>query len=179
MNYKLALKYGSISGIIIISSFFLWDFLVGHDAESSIGMLVGYASMLLAFTAIFIGLKNYRDKTLGGQITFKQAFFNGLAMVFVASVIYVAGWMIYMPNFAPDFADKYTAGQVAKIQADESLSNLEKEEKRRELEVMMENYKKPEILAAYTFMEIFPLGLLVTIIISVLVRKNKSKTKHE
>ncbi len=175
MNYKLALKYGSISGTLIISSFFLWDALVGHDADATIGAIIGYASMLLAFTAVFIGIKNFRDKSLGGLITFKQAFLNGLSIVFVASIIYVIGWMIYMPNFAPDFADKYAAGQVAKIQADPELTTEQKAEKSDEVILMMENYKKPHVMAAYTFIEIFPVGLVVTLVVSLLVKRSDRK----
>jgi hypothetical protein len=122
---------------------------------------------------VFVGIKNFRDKSLGGFITFKQAFLNGMAIVCVASVIYVIGWMVYMPNFAPDFPDKYAETQVSKIYANPELTDEQKAEKSKEVYVMMDNYKKPHVMAAYTFIEIFPVGLVVTLFISLLVKRGK------
>ena len=173
MNLKLAFKYGLISGGLIVASFFINYFIKGDSEDFSTGEIVGYAVMLLALSAVFIGLKNFRDKTLGGLMTFKQGFLNGLGIVLVASIIYVIGWLIYQPNFAPDFADKYNAAQVDKVQADDSLTEEQKGEKIEEMEAFLIEYKKPHIMAAYTFMEIFPVGLIVVLISSLVLMKRK------
>ena len=171
MNLRTSLIYGSISGSLIISSFFIVFFIQGDNPDYSIGELVGYASMLLAFTAVFIGMKNFRDKSLGGIMTFKQGFLTGLGIVLVASSIYVIGWMIYQPNFAPDFADKYNAAEIAKVQVDTDLSEEEKKEQIHEMEEFLVSYKKPYVMAAYTFLEIFPVGLVVALIAALFLKK--------
>jgi len=170
MNWKISLIYGTISGVIIVSSFFIGFYITDGNANST-GELVGYATMLLAFSAVFIGLKNHRDKSLGGIMSFKQAFSVGLGIVLVASVIYVIGWMIYQPIFAPDFADKWYSGQIELVKANAELTDQEKQVQISSMEASLENYKKPHIMAAYTFMEIFPVGLLVTLIASLFLKK--------
>lgn len=175
MNLKLVLKYGLISGGLIISTFFITFYLQGDSQDFGTGEIIGYSVMLLAFTAIFIGLKNFRDKTLGGLMTFKQGFLNGLGIVLVASIIYVLGWMLYQPNFAPDFADKYNAAQVEKVKADDTMSDRQKEEKIAEMEAFLIEYKKPHVMAAFTFLEIFPIGLVVALISSLVLMKRKPK----
>ena len=171
MNLRTSLKYGAISGGLIVASFFIVFYIQGDDPDYSNGELVGYASMLLAFTAVFLGIKNFRDKSLGGIMTFKQAFLTGLGIVLTASVIYVMGWMIYQPYFAPDFVDKYHAAEIVKVQSNPGLSLAEKEVKIQEMKEFLEYYKKPYIMAAFTFLEIFPVGLLVTLIASFFLKK--------
>ncbi len=166
-----AIKYGAISGLIIVSSWFISYMLWGDELPFSGSELVGYAIMLVALTAVFMGIKNKRDSEPNATFTFKDGFLTGLGIIVVASVIYVIGWMIYMPTFAPDFADKYQSSQIELIQ-NSGASESEKQTQIEELKTTIENYKKPHIMAAFTFMEIFPIGLLVTII-SALILKRK------
>lgn len=175
INWKLALKFGLISGGLIITSFFINHSLEGGE-DFGTGEIIGYSVMLLAlFGSIIIGVKNFRDKSLGGLMTFKQGFFNGLAIVFIASVIYVIGWMVYQPYFAPDFADKYNAAQIEKVKADDSLTEQEKTEKIADMEAFIIQYKKPYIMAAFTFIEIFPVGIVVSLISGLALMKRKPK----
>ncbi len=174
MNFKTSLKYGAISGGLMVASFFIVFLIQGDSSDYSNGELVGYTFMLLTLGAgVFIGIKNFRDKSHGGLMTFKQCFLAGLGIVLVASVIYVIGWMIIMPNFAPDFADKYNAAQIEKVQADDKLNASEKEEKIEDMKAFLENYKKPHVMAAYTFVEIFPVGLIVTLIASLFLKRKQ------
>lgn len=170
MNGKIAIKYGSISGLLIVSTWFILHALGGDDGEFLGGEILGYAVMLLALTAVFMGVKNKRDESTSSSFTFKEGFFTGLGIVLVASIIYVIGWMIYMPNFAPDFIDKYQAAQIELVQNSDVTSN-EKEVKIEEINSSIENYKKPYIMIPMTFLEIFPVGLLVTLITAFILRR--------
>ena len=169
MNTKIALKYGAISGLIIVLSWFIT--IGGGDIDFSGGEIVGYSIMIVALTAVFLGIKSKRDGMEKGAFTFKDGFLTGLGIVIVASVIYVIGWMIYMPNFAPDFAEKYTTAQIEMIQ-NSNVSDGEKQDQINQLNESMKSYKKPHIMAAFTFIEIFPVGLIVTLI-SALILKRK------
>ncbi|MEP4495070.1 MAG: DUF4199 domain-containing protein, partial [Ekhidna sp.] len=139
MKTKIALKYGLISGCMIVSS---WFILLGFEdnPDFALAEILGYAIMIAALSAVFVGIKRIRDEN--GSLSFKEAFLNGLGITLVASTIYVIGWMIYMPNFAPDFVDKYTASQVELIEQMD-IENEEKLEQINDINEWMETYKQP------------------------------------
>ncbi len=168
MKKKIALKYGLISGGLIVSSWFI-TIGFGDNPDFAAGEIIGYTIMIAALTAVFIGVKKIRDEK--GDLSFKEGFINGLGISLVASIIYVIGWMIYMPNFAPDFADKYGASQVDLIEQSD-ISAEEKNEQISDVNEWIETYKQPHVMAAMTFVEIFPVGLIVTLI-SALILKRK------
>src|ERR1043165_7212828 len=80
-------------------------------------MFVGYATMIGALTSVFLGIKQYRDKTLGGVIKFLPALCVGLGISIIAGVIYVAGWDISLALTKWDFAKDYAQSTVAAAQA--------------------------------------------------------------
>ncbi|SNT29607.1 Protein of unknown function [Ekhidna lutea] len=167
MNKKVALKYGLISGGLIVAS---WFITLGFDStDFAGGEIVGYAIMVAALTAVFMGVKSIRDEK--GSLSFKEGFLNGLGITLVASVIYVIGWMIYLPAFAPDFADKYGASQVEMVEQLD-ISEEEKQKQIEDINEWIETYQQPHVMAAVTFTEIFPVGLIVTLI-SALILKRK------
>jgi MFS family permease len=175
---KHAVKYGLISGLVMVSSWWLAQLIFpqaeGEAYDFTRGEWLGYISMLLALTAVFVGVKQHRDQYLGGLISFKDALKMGLYIVLVASVIYVVGWMIYYPNFMPDFADQYAASQVTSYEAS-GLSEAEIESKKQELKEWMELYENPFIMMGMTFMEIFPVGMVVSLIAAVILKRKEKK----
>jgi len=100
---------GLISGAIvaILMVFTSMACYKNEDFESS--MVLGYASMILAFSLVFVGIKNYRDKFNHGEVSFGKAFKIGLYITLIASTMYVVVWLIEYYLFIPDFMDKYTA----------------------------------------------------------------------
>src|SRR3954467_10827026 len=108
---KNIIIYGLIAGIIVS---FLMLFTVNNlshcegNVDYNTSMLIGYASMLIAFSLVFVGIRNYRDKYNGGVITFGKAFKIGMMIVLIASTIYVLAWLIDYFFFVPDFLEKYT-----------------------------------------------------------------------
>ena len=75
------LKYGLIAGGVVGSILFGTTVaFAGKHPPLAIGMVIGFSSMLLALSAVFVGIKNYRDHQLGGVIRFWPAFGMGLAI---------------------------------------------------------------------------------------------------
>lgn len=67
---KIILKNGLIAGLAV-SIFMVCSMAYVYNSEHAEGsMLIGYVSMLAAFSFVFIGIKNYRDKVADGKITF-------------------------------------------------------------------------------------------------------------
>ncbi|MEQ8906486.1 DUF4199 domain-containing protein [Ekhidna sp.] len=168
MKKKTVVKYGLISGALIVSSWFI-TIGSGDNPDFSGREIVGYAIMLAALSAVFMGVKSIRDEK--GSLTFKEGFVNGLGITLVASIIYVVGWMIYFPSFAPDFVDKYQASQIELVEKSD-VPTAEKEKQIEDIKDWIETYQQPHVMAAITFTEIFPVGLIVTLI-SALILKRK------
>lgn len=167
---RYALRYGAIVGLVLCLLMFATTPLWKEDMNMRLGEILGLASMVAALSAVFFGVKAYRDREQAGYITFGQAFGVGLAMVVVASVIYVLGWMVYYNTLGQDFPDQYFQYMVGEIET----SDRSPEEKAAEIAQMksqMENYRQPVVMMGFTFLEIFPIGLLVALICAALLRR--------
>lgn len=172
---KIILIYGLIAGTIVIAAGILGIELVDASATETMANLeyVGYLVMLVALSVIFVGIKKYRDQELGGVITFGTAVLVGLGISAVAGVVYVAVWEIYlaMTNYA--FMDDYIASVIAAKEAG-GAAPAELEETVASMERMREQYRNPLFRLSITFLEIFPVGALITLISSAFLRRSEN-----
>lgn len=170
---RIVLTYGLVSGAIVIASVILGIFLQdGSDSLASLEYL-GYLVMLVALSVIFIGIKRYRDHELGGVITFGTAALVGLGISLVASVVYVVVWEIYLSQTDYAFIDDYIASSIAAQEAG-GLTGVELEAFVAEMDDTRVQYAKTAFRLAITFMEIFPVGLLITLISAAFLRKSEN-----
>ncbi|MEP0984226.1 DUF4199 domain-containing protein [Ekhidna sp.] len=169
---KRLIYFGLLAGGINIIGWLVLDLIFqGDEFDFSMGETLGYTAMLIALSAVFFGIKSYRDKELQGTITFKNAFMKGLIIVLIASLIYVVGWEIYYPSFEADIGEKYANHLMQELQS-QGLSASEIAAERANMDVWMEKYQNPLYRIPITFTEIFPVGLIVTLI-SALILKRK------
>ncbi len=167
---KNILVCGLISGALV-TSFMMYGMLKCYnDVNFSSSMLLGYASMLLAFSLVFVGIKNARDKYGDGTITFGKAFKTGFLISLIASTLYVLGWMVEYYFFLPDFMDKYAA-HVMKEAAEGGLSPAELATKASQLADARKWYANPFSFMLITYMEILPVGVLVTLVCSLILKR--------
>jgi hypothetical protein len=171
---KNIIVHGLIAGIIVSALMLISINMLSHreGMDYSISMLIGYASMLLALSLVFVGIRNYRDKYNGGIISFGKAFKIGILISLIASTIYVIAWQIDYFFFIPDFMDKYTANMLDQLKAS-GASQAEIVKQTKEMNDMAVMYKNPLFNALMTYMEILPVGLIVTLI-SALILKRKA-----
>jgi Protein of unknown function (DUF4199) len=175
---KNIIIYGIIAGIVVvIPMLFVTNSIANSngDVDFDKGMLVGYASMLIAFSMVFVGIKNNRDKYLGGAITFGKAFKTGFFIVLIASTMYVVTWLIDYFFFIPDFTDKYAAHMLEGLKAS-GASAAEIEKQSAEMAKFGEMYKNPFFNALITYTEILPVGLIVTLISSLILKRKPQPT---
>ena len=110
---KNIIVYGLIAGIVVsILMVFSINYIshVEGKVDYNTSLLIGYASMLIAFSLVYVGIRNYRDKFNGGVISFGKAFKIGIMIVLIASTIYVVAWLIDYFFFIPDFMEKFSTG---------------------------------------------------------------------
>ncbi|MCX2480565.1 DUF4199 domain-containing protein [Pedobacter sp. MC2016-15] len=170
---KLVIVYGLISGICV-ASFMSFSIAFCYSKNSFDGsMFLGYTAMLLSFSIIFVGVKNYRDKHNNGVISFGRAFLMSLYMALIASTLYVAGWMIAYYNFFPDFIEKLAAYQLSPSRISQ-MRPAEVAAIRGQMETFKDWYSSPVGVAGATYMEILPVGILVSLITALILKKRAS-----
>lgn len=166
---RTSLIYGVIAGLIVAIPMFTLLALDSDHTSWSSSQFFGYAMMVLALSMVFIGVKSYRDKVKGGVIKFGQAFLLGLGISAVAALIYVIGWEItlYLTNYT--FAAEYTASVLAAAEA-KGTPPAELEAMRAQYEQFAQMYANPLFRMPMTFIEIFPVGLVISLITALLLR---------
>jgi Protein of unknown function (DUF4199) len=133
-------------------------------------MWMGYTSMLIAFAFVFVGVKNYRDKFCNGTITFGAAFKTGLFITLIASTMYVITWMLLYHFLMPDYMEKYITHTIEQAKASGN-SEVEIQAMITEMKPYQEMYKNPLFVMLLTYAEILPLGLIVTLISSFILKR--------
>lgn len=171
---KNILIYGLISGLVVSALMAVNLSMTSKNDNFDNSVLIGYASMIIAFSLVFVGIKNFRDKYNGGVISFGKAFKVGFFITLIASTIYVVVWLIEEHYFFPDFIDKYTANEIKKLKAS-GISATRLASKTKELEDAKEMYKNPALKVLFTYLEILPVGLVVTLISSLILKRKAVK----
>ena len=168
---KIAIIYGILSGTITIMTLIL-GLMVSEGGSFLSSELFGYLTMLVALSMIFIGIKRYRDHELGGVIRFLPAFAMGLAIAAIAGVIYTLVWELYSISTDYAFIDSYVNSAIeAKRAAGLSGDGLAQEIAK--LEELRADYGKFYIRMPMTFLEIFPVGLVIALFSAALLRNPK------
>jgi hypothetical protein len=167
---RIIFIYGLVAGLIIIAGIIGTVALAGDQPHGNVWL--GYLIMLLGMSAVFLGVKRYRDHERGGVIRFLPALGVGLAIALLASLAYVLVWEIYLAATDYAFMDQYITATLEARRA-EGLSG----EAYRQLEAshreMAVAYQSPLYRLPMTFAEIFPVGLLVSIVSAILLRNSR------
>jgi hypothetical protein len=166
---KYAIVYGLLSGLVVAGVIVAGLAVGGHDSGVFGTLWFGYLVMLVALTFIFVGVKRYRDVERGGVIRFLPAFFMGLAIAVCAGITYACVWEIYLASTGYRFMDEYIAAIIRHRQA-EGASAADLARVAAEMEPMRTSYANPLFRFPMTFLEIFPVGLIVALISAALLR---------
>ena len=167
---KVILVNGIIAGLIVSTLMILSAIYYTKTGEIENGMIYGFASMILAFSFIFVGIKAFRDKYNGGLISFGKAFKIGFLIALIASSFYVVTWLIEYFYFFTDFTDVYTAEILAKAKA-AGATETELAKESAKMAKYSEMYKNPFFNALITYTEILPLGLVISLISAFFLKK--------
>jgi hypothetical protein len=170
---KIILTFGLISGAIVaavmLGSIPLWKSgILNFDN----GQWVGYTSMVIALSVNFVAIKSYRDNYQQGSISFGKGLKIGLSITLIASVMYALAWEVSYNFFTQDFTAKMTEHYLEEnIKAGATPAQLE--EQKAEMKKFQELYDILIVRFGMTLMEIFPVGLIITLISAGLLRKKE------
>jgi hypothetical protein len=164
--------FGTISGLIVIGS--MIGVFVASSGQPEMGQhseFLGYTIMLVALSMIFFGIKSYRDRELGGVIRFLPAFMMGIGISVVAGIIYVLVWEVYMAFTHYTFMDAFVNSYIAKQKA-AGITGAALEKVVAEMNAMKVQYANPLFRLPMTFMEIFPVGFLISLLSAAVLRRS-------
>ena len=173
---KTILTFGLISGAIsslVMVAIVPFADRIGFER----GPVIGYTSIVLSFLLVFFGIRSYRDNLGNGQITFLKAFAVGISITLISCVCYVVTWEVIYYNFLPDFWDKYGAHLVEKLRAS-GASDAAVQARLQEVAKYKVLYKNPFFNAVLTFIEPFPIGLVITLISALILRRRPSSQRE-
>jgi hypothetical protein len=154
---------GAISSLMIVATTSVG---IGFDK----GPVIGYTSIVLSFLLVFFGIRSYRDNIGNGQITFLKAFAVGISITLISCICYVVTWEVMYYNVFPDFWDKYAAYMAEKLRAS-GASSAAIQTRLQHVAKYKEMYRNPLLNAALTFIEPFPIGLVITLISAAVLRR--------
>ncbi len=167
---RIILIYGLVSGLIIIAGIIGTIAVSGGEPHGNVWL--GYLIMLLGMSAVFMGVKQHRDQNQGGVIKFLPALGVGLAIALFASLAYVLVWEAYLAATDYAFMDQYIAATLEARRA-EGIAPAAYAQLEAQMRQMAEAYESPLFRLPMTFAEIFPVGLLVSIVSAILLRNSR------
>ena len=164
------LSYGVVAGLLVGVSLSAVIVMAGGHQDN--GMAIGYLIMLVGLSVVFVGIKRYRDQDLGGVIRFWPAFGLGLGISAVAGVLYVISWETTVAITHMDFANQY-ANMLIEQERAKGVSAEALAQFTAEMEAFKLQYANPLFRLPMTFIEIFPVGVLVSLVSAGLLRSSR------
>lgn len=169
---KNVFLFGIVLGTIMCINMIVMVNMMYNNPEFKSNDILGYAAMVIVFSLIFFGIRNYRNKVLNGFISFGKAFKTGALIALVASTLYVVVWLFYYYLFVPDFIDQYTAHVLHQCTTEAEVTA-----KTQEMANFKEMYKSPLFVVLITYSEVLPIGLIVALISSLILKRKASKNE--
>ena len=168
---RIILIFGIAAGLIVALPMCLMVANSEHGSAAQ-SYFAGYLVMVLALSLIFFGVKRLRDRELGGVIRFVPALLAGLGISAVAGVIYVIGWEITLAVTDFAFIDSYSTAAVEAARA-KGASAADIAAIAAQMDEFRRQYANPFFRLPMTFIEIFPVGILISLISAALLRNSR------
>lgn len=163
---KTVLTYGLISGAIAAALLLAHVPFMDGGTKS---LILGYAGILVSAVVIYFGVLSYRQKVGNGKISFGRGFAVGILIALISAGCYVAAWeAVYYSS--PQVADHMFDKRVEELKASGAPQEAI-DETAREVESFKQLYANPVVNVALTFVEPFPVGLLMTLVSAVVLRR--------
>lgn len=166
---KLAIKYGVIGSLVMILGVMIPFWIWGNTFDLKWGEVAGYASMILAMTAIYFGIKAYKNE-LDEVLTFKKAFVFGLFVDFIAALVFGIFSFVLYKWISPDFMEVYYNHSLEQIRNSQELSADQISQQLAQLEGMKDQMLSPGFGGVLMFITVFPIGLVMTVISSFVLK---------
>ena len=104
---KTVVRFG-LYGAITICVLFVLGWVLGKNLDYSSQEIIGYASMIVSLSFVYLGIKHFRDKENNGLVSFKKALIIGILISLITALAFGILDMIYL-IINPEFTAEYYA----------------------------------------------------------------------
>lgn len=169
-NFADLMRHSVIFGLMAVVAAFVWlmiEYAFGfHSERIGSAQIMKMVGLAFPIAAIALGIMRWRDRNLGGQIKFSQAFGVGLGIgMFFAIGFSLASWL-YVTAINPDFIETMLQFQgQAMIDAGSTLE---------EAEQAVENARQIATARTYAtavLIQMLLASLIISLFASIVVRR--------
>jgi len=136
--------------------------------------IAGYLTMLLSMIFVFMGIRYYRDHVNNGSLSLGEGLKIGVLIILIPSVFFGLFDVLYTEVLNPSWKQDYFNYYVAQAKASTPAADLPA--KLKELEKGKEMFGSPAFQFALMAGTVFIIGLIVTIISSLTLRRQRPAT---
>ena len=160
---KLALKWGGIGGLIsaVIGLVF---YILNVDSSS----YLNYLSYAVLVGVLLFGVYEYRDKHLGGYISFKQIMGYGIFIVIVFALLSSIWGIVYMETIDTNLVNEI----LLKTELDMEEKGLDEEIIQQTL-VVTKKMMQPQFFFITSFLFLMLFGTLGNLLVGAVLKKEK------
>src|ERR1700748_1498685 len=158
---KIILRFGAYAALLELIIFLLiwvaiWLFNPSHEVQG----YIGWVNLLCPLLFVYFGIRYYRDRVNGGNITFIQAIKMGLLIVILPAVAFAIIETTYVLYINPQFYEnlsKYDIEQYRKVLPSQQFAI-----KLNQIHQQIESEKNPLFNFTAMFFTVGALGIIVT-----------------
>ncbi|TXJ25905.1 MAG: DUF4199 domain-containing protein [Chitinophagaceae bacterium] len=168
-----ALRYGLYGTLAIVVLSAIHFFFIFPNASYNVSEVAGYLTMFLSMFFVFLGIRYYRDQVNGGHLSFVQGLKTGALISVVPAIAFGIFDLLYTQVINPTWLKKYQDYYAAELKKTTSPEKLDEVLKKFESEAAV--FNNPVMLFLIMTATVFIIGLIVTIISTVALKRNKPK----
>jgi Protein of unknown function (DUF4199) len=164
-------RYGLFAGLAILALTAIHFFVVMPNSSWETSEFAGYLTMILSMIFVFMGIRYYRDHVNNGFLSFTQGLKLGALIVLIPAVCFALFDILYAKVLNPSWSDEYFGYYVEKIKASTPADRVDEE--LQKLQKNKEMFSNPLIQFLLMAVTVYVIGLIVTIISTLTLRRNK------
>ncbi len=165
---QTVLRYGAYGAITICVLFIISWYALGN-LSMSLQEILGYVSIIVSLSFVFLGIKHFRDKENEGKVSFKKALVIGILISLITALVFGLLDILYTEVLNPEFMDAYYEEVVQEMRT--NLPTDEFHVKITELESQREQFSNPLLSFIFMAMTVFVIGFIISLLSSLILQQ--------
>ncbi|UTW62417.1 DUF4199 domain-containing protein [bacterium SCSIO 12741] len=174
---SIVIRYGSYGGLILIGVFLIGQLFFPEQENMKLNEILGYASIILASSLIFFGIRSYRNLQGDDGLSFGKAILVGVLIALIPSFLFGIVDVIYILFINPDFVDQYYTATLMNMEA--SMTPEEFEIAKIGVEAEREMFASPYVQFVVMFLTVFVIAFIVTLVSALFLQRKPATNTVE